>query len=118
MEENNNLPQNETKTSNAVPEIDFDNMTLDEKLSMFVGELDIEIKNFDRLVGRLSKKQLERVLRKTLHYPMSQIAPSADEAERFVGSIATKIEHLKILIIKTADDLDKQQKEENNGNKE
>jgi len=118
MEDNNNLPQNETKTSSQLPEIDFNSLSLEEKLSTFMEEMDIETKNFERLVGRLSKKQLERVLRKTLNYPIIQTKPSADEAERYIGAVASKIEHLKILIIKTADDLDKQQKEENNGNKE
>lgn len=112
--EENNLPQNETKASSK-PDIDFDSLPLEAKVGTLAEEMDIELKHFEKLLPRLSKKQLERVLRRIVNYPMNIVKPSNDEAERVVGGIGTKIEHLKILTIKYADELDKQQKEGNDG---
>jgi len=112
--EQNNLLQTETKVSKK-EEINFDELPLEAKVGTLAQEMDIELQNFERLLPRLSKKQLERVLRRVVSYPMTMVKPSNDEAERVVGGIGVKIEHLKILTIKYADELDKLQKEQNDG---
>lgn len=107
--------QPETKSSSPIENMDFDSLPLEQRLSVVMSEIDSEILLFEKVINRLSKKQLERVLRKTIHYPLTQVRPVADEAERVVGMITTKIEHLKILAIRFAEELGQQQKEEENG---
>jgi hypothetical protein len=105
--------QQETKTSRE--EIDFESLSTEAKLGTLIEETEVELKNIEKLLGRLSKKQMERILLITLSYPLKQLRPGHDEAERYVSNVATKIEHLKILTIKIASDLDNEQKESANG---
>lgn len=109
----NNPLLNETKASNPLTEMDYNSLTPENRLTLLASELEDELRNVDKLIGRLSKKQLERVLRRTLNYPLNILKPSNDEAERVVGGSALKIEHLKIMTINLAEKLDNTKGEQN-----
>jgi len=106
------------ETNPSKEEFNFDDLPLEAKVGTLAEELEAELKTFEELVPRLSKKQLERVLRRTLNYPMKIHKVTGEPVEKVLSNISTKIEHLKILVIKLADELDKQQKEATNGNTE
>lgn len=99
--EENNLPQQETSLSDQ-----FDTMTPEEQLSTLMHESEFLTQELNKILPDLSKKQLQRLLTRTLAYPMEFPEPPKTKLEVDASVLAAKIEHFKILTIKIAADLD------------
>ena len=113
MEENNSQPTQEMSLSEQ-----FDTMSPEEQLSTLMHETEFLTGELNKIIPDLSKKQLQRLLTRTLAYPMEVPEPPKTKIEVDASVLAAKFEHFKILTIKIAADLDNKQKEENNDSKD